>query len=78
MEAPGSCRNRGCSKQETWTSNLLNTGDQCVCNGTSLSSTSKVRKKIWPGVVVPIWILLMGQIDMFTNYLYLIGILDTR
>ena len=32
---------------------------------------------LWPGVVVPIRVQSMGQINLFENYLYLIGILET-
>ena len=32
---------------------------------------------LWPGVIVPDREQSMGQIDLFKNYLYLIGILDT-
>ena len=42
MEACGSYRNRRCGKQETWTTNLVNTS----CNDCSSWSTSKDEDKI--------------------------------
>ena len=42
----------------------------------SNSSLTLLPDSLLPGVVVPVKVPYVGQIDMFENYMYLIGILD--